>query len=216
MPKEKIMISFEQDATSEDSVNRVPVDAEFVPPFRLRLMNNDANEVDRDGVLEGIVTNTSYASWTVNHQIGLRHFRDVQDRVIGDFQLRAKLFPQCIEPGEKAYFRFAFAALTLPTNAAVFTLDVVEEGVSWLHEQGSTPVEFRLRGIRMETEALWTELLCDVRANADPLLAKKLELIEKAIRLASCQTGGMLARHAPFAGTGIFGRQVSCRHVAAH
>ena len=59
------MVSFEQDATPEDSVNRVPVDAEFVPPFRLRLMNNDGNEVDRDGVLEGIVTTVSYTHLTL-------------------------------------------------------------------------------------------------------------------------------------------------------
>lgn len=178
------MISSEYDTTPEDGVDRVGADAQFVPPFRLHLLNDDGHKVDRDGVIEGIVTNTSSASWTVNHQVGLCTFLDVHGRVIRDFGLRAPLFPPCIEPGEKAWFRFELAASMLPRNAAKFTLDVVEDGICWLQEKGSTPVEFTLRGLRDATEALWTELLREVRAHADPFLAQRLELLETAICLA--------------------------------
>lgn len=176
------MISSEHDATPDDGADRVSVAAEFVPPFRLHLLNDDGQEVDRDGVIEGIVTNTSLASWTVNHRVGLRDFRDVHGRGIRDFELRATLFPSCIEPGEKAWFRFELAALMLPRDAAMFTLDVVEDGSCWLQEKGSTPLEFTVRGLGDGTEALWTALLREEQANAEPVLAQRLELLEAAIR----------------------------------
>lgn len=134
-----------------------------------------------DGAVEiyGVIVNRSDWQWDDNYFVGVRKFFDKDGELISpSTEIRSRMLPSNLGPGEKAIFSFQIAEEKIPPHAVSCEVDIVNEYVFWLTDIGaeSNRITFHPRS-RKNKKPDWLVFLYNVSKDLELPTQRKIEVI---------------------------------------